>query len=129
MEIAHPPENRLHEPLDERIRKLEATTRAPLDTMPAGSFTSSNVHSALYDFGARELYLRFLRDVEADAIYRYDDVDARTWQALVAAPSKGSYVNSSIAYDYRYTKVNASDLPEDGRALSEPRVRRFVTQP
>jgi len=48
-------------------------TRAPLATMPNGSFESSNVHSAIFDYGASELFVRYLRDAP-DAIYQYWDV-------------------------------------------------------
>lgn len=125
--IAFPTENFYfdHEAAD----RLAEKARAPLDEMPAGTFTSSNVHSGLYDFGERELYMRYLRDGEADAIYRYDNVPASTWQSLVEAPSKGSYVNQSIAFEYNYTKLNASDLPDEGRGVDDQRVRRFVTTP
>jgi hypothetical protein len=129
MEIDHPAENRLHESLDERLRKLDRLTRAPLDEMPNGSFTSSNVHSALYDFGERELYVRYLRDGARDAIYRYDNVDARTWQSLEAAASKGSYINANVAFEFNYARINAGQVPDDSQAMTEPRVRRFVTTP
>jgi hypothetical protein len=128
MEITHPERNRLFETREAKLEALAAATRDPIDTMPAGSFDSSNVHSGLYDFGERTLFMRYLRD-GADAIYRYDDVPAREWQGLVAAASKGSYVNAEIAFDYRYTKLTSGSLPDEtDRFDGDPRVRRFVTQ-
>jgi hypothetical protein len=109
--------------------KLLGKQRAPLDEMPAGSFTSSNVHSGLYDFGERELYMRYLRTGEPDAIYRYDDVPAREWQGLTAAASKGSYINANVAYEYRYVRINAGAMPDEGRGAKNSRVRRFITTP
>lgn len=101
--------------------------RDPLDTMPAGTFQSSNVHSALYDFGERRLYIRYLRDGEPDAIYQYWDVPAREWNGLVQAASKGSYVNANIAYEYRYAKAGRDDFPT--QSLGNDLLRRFVRDP
>lgn len=129
MEIAHPTHNRLFESREAKLDALEAATRDPIDEMPTGSFQSSNVHSGLYDFGERTLFMRYLRAEGTDAIYRYDDVPAREWQGLVEAASKGSYVNANIAYEYRYTKLTAGSLPDEtSRFDGDPRVRRFVTQ-
>jgi hypothetical protein len=100
--------------------------RAPLDTMPAGSFDSSNVHSALYDFGERKLFVRYLRE-GPDAIYQYWDVPAGEWDALKLAASKGSYINANIAYDYRYALFGRDDFPE--RAACDSRLRNFVYAP
>jgi len=101
--------------------------RDPIETMPHNSFTSSNVHSALYDFGEREMSIRYLRD-GTDAVYLYLNVPASTWQSLVSASSKGREVNSSIAYEYRYFKTGRDDLP--GRAsIKSDLVRRFYFDP
>ena len=108
--------------------KLADKQRAPLEEMPTSTFDSSNVHSALYDFGSRELYVRFLRAQMADAIYRYDNLPASEWQGLVSASSKGSYINANIAWDYRYTRINPGDLPGH-REIHDQRVRRFVHTP
>lgn len=101
--------------------------RAPLETKQFAS-VSSNVHSALYDFGATDLYLRFKRD-GVDAIYFYSAVPASTWQGLVDASSKGRYVNDSIAYSYRYERISISDWPQQGRGVASPVARRFLTAP
>lgn len=113
---------------DAADRLLDIDTRDPIDTMPTGTFTSSNVHSVLYDFGERELYVRYLRD-GADAIYRYDGVPAQVWQGLVNAESKGSFINRSVAFEYVYTQLNAGDLPDDGRGVGSDLLRRFLTDP
>lgn len=120
--IRHDPSHQRPSPAD------EVQIRAPLDTMPASSFSSSNVHSALYDFGELDLYIRYLRD-GTDAIYRYWTVPASVWDGLVSAASKGSYINSNIAYDYLYAELSAGDFPEGGRGLRDDRARRFVTTP
>ena len=103
------------------------TVRDPIETMPNNSFSSSNVHSALYDFGERELSVRYLRD-GTDAVYLYLNVPAATWQGLVDASSKGLYINESVAYSFRYFKLGRTDLP--GRnAIADDRVRRFYHDP
>jgi len=58
-----------HDPEMERPAESPVRIRAPLDEMAAGSFSSSNVHSGLYDYGQSELYIRYLRD-GPDGIYR-----------------------------------------------------------
>lgn len=122
MNIQHPEENRV---FPDEVETPDA--RAPLDTMPAGSFTSSNVHSALYDFGARTLWIRYKRDA-ADAIYRYQNVPAQVWSTLVEASSKGSTVNRLIAYEFQYAKVGRDDFPDADRMNSQL-LRRFVYTP
>jgi len=107
---------------------LLAKERAPLDTMPASSFESSNVHSAIYDFGTREMFIRYKRRA-TDAVYQYVDVPARTWNGLVSAGSKGSYVNANIATDFRYSKVGRDEMMEAARELNQGRVRRFLLTP
>jgi hypothetical protein len=103
------------------------TVRDPIETMPNNSFSSSNVHSALYDFGERELSVRYLRD-GTDAVYLYLNVPAATWQGLVDASSKGSYINASVAFNFRYFKLGRTDLP--GRnAIADDRIRRFYYDP
>jgi hypothetical protein len=124
----HPARNEYFE--DDADEKLLAKGRMPLEEMPTSEFTSSNVHSGLYDYGERELFLRFKRDVGADAIYRYDNVPARTWQGLKTAASKGSFVNASIAFEFNYVRINRGDIPEEDRiAADDMRVRRFLTTP
>ena len=107
---------------------LPDKTNAPLDEMPASTFDSSNVHSALYDFGTGELFVRYLRD-GVDAVYQYRDVPPSEWNGFVQASSKGSYVNANIAYEYTYVKVGRSELMELGRSLPQSRIKRFVLTP
>lgn len=117
-----------HDPANERPSKAPETIRAPLDTMPASSSSSSNVHSALYDFGQTELYVRYKR-MGADVIYRYWGVGARSWDGLQNAGSKGSYINRNIAYDFPYTKLTKGDFPQRGHGMPHDLARRFVTTP
>ena len=117
-----------HAPANERPTDAPETIRAPLDTMPTSSFSSSNVHSALYDYGQSELYVRYLRD-GPDAIYRYWSVGARTWGGLKDAASKGGYINRNIAYDFPYTLLTKGDFPQRGRGLDNDLARRFITTP
>jgi len=120
--IDHDPELEQPAPTD------DIEIRAPIGTMPTGTFDSSNVHSALYDFGAAELYVRYLRD-GPDTIYQYDGVPPSTWDGLVNASSKGSYINASIAFSFNYSKLTASDFPDRGRGLDNDLARRFITDP
>ena len=106
---------------------VDALTRDPLDTMPAGTFESSNVHSALYDWGDRTLFVRYLRE-GPDAIYQYWNVGPDTWDSLKLAPSKGSLINAEIAYDYEYALFGRDDFP-DRHALGDDVIRRFVYDP
>ena len=101
--------------------------RDPLDTMPAGSFDSSNVHSALYDWGERTLFVRYLRD-GPDAIYQYWDVPPDTWDGLKLASSKGSFVNSSIAFEFQYALFGRDEFPER-TALDSDQWTRFLYDP
>jgi len=102
--------------------------RDPIETMPHNSFTSSNVHSALYDFGEREMSIRYLRTAEPDAVYLYLNVPASAWQSLVSASSKGREVNANIAYEFRYFKTGRDDLPSRA-AIDSDLVRRFYYDP
>jgi len=81
----------------------------------------------LYDFGDRELSVRYLRD-GTDAVYLYINVPASTWQGLVDASSKGSEINANIAFEFRYFKLGRDDLPMR-KAITDDRVRRFYYDP
>ena len=120
----HPATNRRFP--DEGI-DIDALERAPLDSMPHGSFQSSNVHSGLYDFGERQLFMRYLRD-GPDAIYQYWEVPAQIWSGLVEADSKGSFVNANIAYDYQYALYGRDDFPSQ-TAMTDDILRGFVYGP
>lgn len=106
---------------------VEFSTRKPLE-MHDWSSQSSNVHSALYDFGTNDLYIKYKRD-GIDAIYVYSFVTASTWNDLVNASSKGGYINANVAYSYRYEKISLSDWPQQGRGVRNPIPRRFLTAP
>lgn len=121
----HPEQNRRFTRDGPDVERLE---RAPLDTMPAGSFTSTNVHSGLYDFGERELFMRYKRDGEPDAIYQYDNVPAQVWSGLVEASSKGSFVNENIAHSFKYTKAGTGDFP-DRSSIQNGLLRQFIHAP
>jgi len=103
------------------------TVRDPIETMPNNSFRSSNVHSALYDFGERELSVRYLRD-GTDAVYLYLNVPASTWQGLVDASSKGAYINANVAFEFRYFKLGRIDLPSRN-VIESDLIRRFYYDP
>jgi len=117
-----------HDPANQQPADPPVTIRGPIETMPTSSFSSSNVHSALFDGPATELFVRYLRD-GADAIYRYRGVPPSTWDGLVDASSKGGYINANIAYSFPYTKLTTSDFPDGGRGLASDLARRFVTTP
>lgn len=105
----------------------EFSTRMPLESHDWSS-QSSDIHSALYDFGTNDLYVRFKRD-GADAIYVYSFVPASTWGEWVNASSKGSYHNSNIKYAFRYERISLSEWPQQGRAVDRPTARQFLTAP
>lgn len=129
--ISRPPAPIQHDPSNERAPPDEdepITFRDPIDVMPTTSFSSSNVHSALYDFGEAELMIRYLRE-GPDAIYRYEGVPPSTWDGLFNAQSKGSYINANIAFSYPYQKVGRDDFPNRGHGLTKDLARRFVTAP
>lgn len=122
---AHDPANEYFEDFTE---DLLGKTRDPIDTMPTSTFSSSNVHSAIYDFGDQELFIRYLRD-GTDAVYQYVNVGAGVWNGLVQASSKGSFVNANIATDFRYSKVGRDEMMDAARGLPQGRVRRFLLTP
>jgi len=122
----HPARNEYHHDFSD---DLLDKTRAPLEEMPNSEFTSSNVHSGLYDFGERELVMRYKRATSNDAVYQYVNVPAKEWQGLKSAGSKGSYINANVAYDYRYSKVGRDELMEQAVELPQGQLRRFLTTP
>jgi len=117
-----------HDPSQKQPAETPVEIQAPLDEMPSSSFSSTNVHSALYDYGQSELYVRYLRD-GPDAIYRYLMVGPRTWDGLKDASSKGGYINRNIAYDFPYSLLTKGDFPQQGQGLESDIARRFVTTP
>jgi hypothetical protein len=61
---------------------------------------SSNVEAIGYDADAQELHVRFL----SGAYYVYSGVPQAVYDGLMAAPSKGSYLNREIKNVYQYAK-------------------------
>lgn len=60
---------------------------------------SSNIEAIGYDAEARELWVRFT----SGSTYVYSDVPPATYDDIMRADSKGSYLNREIKpnYDYR----------------------------
>ncbi len=61
---------------------------------------SSNIEAIGYDENAQELHVQFL----SGGYYVYHDVPREIFDNIMAAPSKGSYLNREIKGVYRYTK-------------------------
>ena len=62
---------------------------------------SSNIEAVGYDETARELHVRFL----SSGTYVYHGVPQDVYDELMAAPSKGSYLNRVIKSNYDYSKM------------------------
>ena len=62
---------------------------------------SSNVEAIGYEPGAQELYVRFL----SGDTYVYHGIPEEVYDELMAAPSKGSYLNRMIKGSYEYSKM------------------------
>jgi hypothetical protein len=69
---------------------------------------SSNLRAVRYDTTARQLDVWFL----SGRIYRYFDVPAETYAALIAAPSHGQFFSRSIRGRYRYERLTGEEVPE-----------------
>lgn len=63
--------------------------------------SSSNVRSVGYDESSATLEVEFL----SGAIYRYFNVPRATYDAFMAAPSKGKFLNWQIKPMYAYSRV------------------------
>ena len=61
---------------------------------------SSNIEAIGYDENAQELHVQFL----SGGYYVYHEVPREIFDNIMAAPSKGSYLNREIKGVYRYTK-------------------------
>jgi hypothetical protein len=64
---------------------------------------SSSIDEVGYDAGKRELYVRFL---ESGDTYVYYGVEREVYDDLLAAPSKGAYLNRAIKGRYFYRKLS-----------------------
>jgi hypothetical protein len=77
---------------------------------------SSNVHSALYDPGTGELFVRFLRS-GVDDIYVYPSRERQEWEDFRMAASKGSWIwQNPIAEDWSFDLITMrafSDVEPD----------------
>ena len=62
---------------------------------------SSNVEAIGYDEAAQELHVQFL----SGGTYVYHGVPQDVYDDLMAAPSKGSYLNRMIKGNYEYSKM------------------------
>lgn len=58
--------------------------------------------SAAYDTSKQTLYLRFRKTGD---VYRYFDVPAESYQAFLAAESKGRFFLDHIRHDFRYERM------------------------
>lgn len=63
--------------------------------------TSSNVASVGYDPKTQTLEVEF----QNGGVYQYFDVPGHVYDALMAAASKGTFLNSSIKGAYRYARL------------------------
>ena len=69
--------------------------------MPEMTFVdSSNIEAIGYDDDAQELHVRFL----GGETYVYSGVPSQVFDALMDAPSKGSYLNREVKGVYDYSK-------------------------
>lgn len=103
-------------------------TRQPIETLEDGQdYSSTNVHSLLYDVGEAELIARYYRD-GADALYQYPNFPASEWQGLADAASKGGYINREVVGVYSFTRLRISEWPGGARSIEHPVARRFVAQ-
>ena len=61
---------------------------------------SSNIEAIGYDETSRELHVQFLSGNK----YVYDDVPSELFDAFMAAPSKGSFLNREIKEVFQYAR-------------------------
>ena len=69
---------------------------------------SGTLAAAGYDDARRTLQLEF----RSRAVYKYFEVPARVYEALLTAPSKGRYFNRTIRGNFPFSRVSntGSDL-------------------
>jgi hypothetical protein len=91
---------------------------------------SSNVHSALYNRGENDFYVRFLRS-GPDDIYRYRDRTPSEWQGFTTALSKGSWIwENPRGENWPYELLTTRQYPTGGELdeINVPRATRdFLT--
>ena len=67
---------------------------------------SSNVFSVGYDGASKTMEVRFKDKAEDPGdLYRYEDVSPEKYQALMASPSKGKHIHTSIKGAHKHSKV------------------------
>jgi len=90
------------------------------------SVQSSNVHSALYNEGDEDFYVRFLRS-GVDDIYIYPGRSPSEWQDFRTAMSKGSWIWSNpIEGGWSYDLLTTRDFSHVERDDVVPGVRDFL---
>lgn len=76
------------------------------DTTPWTYPDSSRIHAYQYDPDTRQLRVKFIK---YGTPWVYDEVPTAVFQAFDAAPSKGTYVNSTLNY-FPYRKATAAEV-------------------
>lgn len=61
---------------------------------------SSNIIAIGHD--GKDLYVEY----NSGHTYQYADVPKYVYEALMAAPSKGSYMNENVKYSYTFKRLN-----------------------
>lgn len=70
---------------------------------------SSNLEGVYYEAPSRRLYVKFKLGVE----YYYSDVPSEIYDGLLAADSKGKYLNQFVKGTYAYQKAPLLDTDND----------------
>lgn len=87
---------------------------------------SSNVHSALFDPGTGEFFVRFLRS-GVDDIYVYEGRDRQEWEDFRMAASKGSWIwNNPIADDWPFDLITMRAFADVERDDVDATTRNFL---
>ena len=87
---------------------------------------SSNVHSALYNEGDEDFYVRFIRN-GPDDIYVYPNRSPAEWQDFRTAMSKGSWIwEHPISESWPYDLLTTRDFSDVAREDVVAGVRRFL---
>lgn len=76
------------------------------DTTPWFYPDSSRVHAYQYDPDTLQLRVKFIK---YGTPWVYNDVPSAVFQAFDAAPSKGTYINSTLNY-FPYRRANAAEV-------------------
>ncbi|AFH22030.1 hypothetical protein OSG_eHP14_00250 [environmental Halophage eHP-14] len=88
--------------------------------------SSSNVHSALYNEGDEDFYVRFLRS-GPDDIYIYPNRTPSEWEDFRTATSKGSWIwDNPIDQNWSYELLTTRDFSHVERDEVVTGVRKFL---